>query len=126
MTDDLKTRIQANCRSLSLPTARHVAGLLQRLEAEHETGSEEVIERAFSGAVRAAWTQDEPWGRGVVRPRDREQPSVRRGQRPGPRRSTGWEPVDTVAALSTMDHDTAAFLLGQRAQPRSPADGDSA
>lgn len=77
MTDDLKTRIQANCRTLSLPTARHVTGLLQRLEAEHETGSEEVIERAFSDAVRAAWTQDEPWAVEYVRATVNDQTGAR-------------------------------------------------
>ncbi|MEU5196103.1 hypothetical protein AB0G86_18935 [Streptomyces scabiei] len=125
MTDDLTTRIQANCRNLSLPTARYVAGLLERLQAEHETGSEEVIERAFSDAVRAAWTQDEPWAVEYVRETVNDQLGgvdsalALAGQ-------AGWEPGDTVAALSTMDHDTAAFLLGQRAESRSPTDGDSA
>jgi hypothetical protein len=57
MTDDLTTRIQANCRNLSLPTARHVAGLLQRLEAEHSTGSEEGIEQAGGEVATASYAK---------------------------------------------------------------------
>lgn len=125
MTDDLTTRIQANCRNLSQPTARHVAGLLQRLEAEHSTGSEEGIERAFSDAVRAAWTQDEPWAVEYIQGAVTNQQDAVNGAL-ALAGQVGWEPVDTVAALSTMDHDTAAFLLGQPAQSRSPADGDFA
>ncbi|MGX5183420.1 hypothetical protein ACWKT5_11520 [Streptomyces avermitilis] len=102
-----------------------MAGLLQRLEAEHSTGSEEEIERAFNDTVRAAWTQDEPWAVEYVQGAVTNQQDAVNGAL-ALASQAGWEPVDTVAALSTMDHDTAAFLLGQPAQSRSPANGDFA
>lgn len=124
MTDDLKSRTLANRRTLSLSTARHVAGFLQHLEGEHGAGDDEVIERALSHAVRAAWAQGEPWAVEYVQAAvDHHKGGVDRalalaGQ-------AGWDPVDTVAALPGMDCGTAAFILGRGEACPQPEDGSA-
>lgn len=68
VTDTPMHRIDrlAYAAELSDPTAEKAAALLRELRAAHG-GDEVAVEEAFSGVVRAAWVDGEPWALEWVR-----------------------------------------------------------
>ncbi|MFF9244692.1 hypothetical protein ACF1AL_38425 [Streptomyces sp. NPDC014801] len=51
----------AYAAELSDESAEKVTALMRELRQAH--GNDEAVERAFSGAVRAAWVQGEAWAK---------------------------------------------------------------